>query len=393
MASIVDTSVKHAYSSMAGAPVINGTAGSLITALDAFLVTGWGAKAVDSAVISNGVCRLIFASGKSAAETHSVIKVFGATPAGLNGDQRVTAVASNWVEFKTDLPDGPLTGSITFKIAPLGWEKVFSNTNVAVYRSTDPAGTRAYYRVDDTDALFARVQMYESMTDVDTGIAAAPATPAAGFYWHKRSAAGAGGVYWVLLGDSRAFYLSVAPNAGSGVPTSNSLGLCTHFAGDINSYRSGDAWSAALTGALSATYSDLAGDVFVTATVAGIVLQRMSMGIGGVQQVGRYVAGAGISGADSTMGLFPSRADNGLRLTPIVLPDGVMGVSGPRGELPGGYHCPQAGLVAVFGSDVRLTAGTGVFAGKQLLSVGCGSLTAAATGCGVFDATGPWRAE
>ena len=68
MASIVDISVKHAYSSMTGAPAISGTAGSLIAALDAFLVTGWGSKVVDSAVISNGVCRLTFASGKSAAE-------------------------------------------------------------------------------------------------------------------------------------------------------------------------------------------------------------------------------------------------------------------------------------------------------------------------------------
>jgi hypothetical protein len=79
MASPVDTSVKHAYSSMAGAPAINGTVGSLIGALDAFLVNGWGAKAVDSAVISNGVCRLNFASGKSAAE-HAVIAVSGASP-------------------------------------------------------------------------------------------------------------------------------------------------------------------------------------------------------------------------------------------------------------------------------------------------------------------------
>ena len=55
MASPVDTSVKHAYSSMTGAPVIGGTAGSLIGALDAFLVNGWGAKAVDSAAISNGM--------------------------------------------------------------------------------------------------------------------------------------------------------------------------------------------------------------------------------------------------------------------------------------------------------------------------------------------------
>ena len=144
MASIVDTSIKHAYSSMAGAPIVSGTAGSLIATLDAFLVTGWGSKAVDSAVISNGVCRLNFASGKSAAETHSVIQVSGAAQTVLNGEQRVTAVASGWVAFKTEMPDGVLTGTISFKMAPLGWEKVFTGTNKAVYRASDPRGTRMF---------------------------------------------------------------------------------------------------------------------------------------------------------------------------------------------------------------------------------------------------------
>ena len=187
MASIVDTSVKHAYSSMTGAPVISGTAGTLIAALDAFLVTGWGAKTVDSATISGGVCRLNFASGKSSAEAEAVIVVSGATPAGLNGEQKVTAVSNTWVEFKTNLPDGAVTGSLSLKMAPLGWEKVFTGTNKAVYRPTDPASTRTYYRVDDTNAIFARLQMYESMTDVDNGIAAAPLTVAGGYYWYKRN--------------------------------------------------------------------------------------------------------------------------------------------------------------------------------------------------------------
>ena len=122
MASIVDTSVKHACSSMAGAPVINGTAGSLIAALKAFLVTGWGTKAVDSAAISNGVCRLTFATGKSAAEIYSVIALSGASPAALNGEQRVTAASTTTLQFATAVADGTATGTITIKSAPVGWE-------------------------------------------------------------------------------------------------------------------------------------------------------------------------------------------------------------------------------------------------------------------------------
>jgi hypothetical protein len=64
---------------MAGAPAIGGTVGSLIGALDAFLVNGWGAKAVDSAVISNGVCRLTLPAAR-APPSHAVIAVRGLRP-------------------------------------------------------------------------------------------------------------------------------------------------------------------------------------------------------------------------------------------------------------------------------------------------------------------------
>lgn len=389
----VSTAVKWAVSSMTGAPTLNGTAGSLIALLDAFLVNGFGTKAVDSATVTDGICRMAI-TGASAAQDHCVIQLAGVTGSGvaLNGLQRVKAATASYVEFPCDLPDGPLTGTITFKVAPLGWEKVFFKTNVAVYRSTDPTGTRAYYRVDDTNALYARVTMYESMSDVDTGGGMGPLTSqvSGGFYWHKRSAA-ATGVYWVLRGDSKGFYISAAPNAASSPATSNGYGLYAYYAGDGNSYRSGDAWGAMLTGSPSATYSDTSGCVFTTSAATGMVLQRASVGIGAAQFVTRSVWGAGVSGADSSQGPFPSRADNGLRLSPIVISDGSMAANGPRGELPGAYHCTQTGVVAVMGADVSFTPGQGAFAGKQLQSMGCGQLAGAATGCGFVDVTGPWR--
>lgn len=390
----VSTSVKWAVSSMLGAPVLSGTAGSMIAVLDAFLVNGFGTKAVDSAQVTSGVCRLAI-TGTSAALDHSVIVLAGVTGGGavLNGEQRVKAATASYVEFACDLPDGSLTGSITFKIAPLGWEKVFSKTNVAVYRSTDPAGTRAFYRVDDTNALFARVQMFESMSDVDTGVGVAPVTPAGGFYWAKRQAAGATGAYWVLAGDNRSFMCCVAPHSSASAASSNMYGLVAHTAGDLNSFRSGDAWSAVLTGAPGASYADLGGCVFSSALTTGMVVQRLSAGVGGPAPSGRSVWGipASPSGADATQGVFPSRADNGFRLSPIVLSDGVMAVYGPRGELAGPYHCPQTGLKDALGPDVRLTDGSGVFAGRKLLTFACGLLTGAGPGCGVIDVTGPWR--
>ena len=391
MASPVDTSVKHAYSSMAGAPAIGGTVGSLIGALDAFLVNGWGAKAVDSAVISNGVCRLSFASGKSAAEAQAVILVTGATPSALNGEQKVTAVATAWVEFKTDLPDGAVTGSISFKMAPLGWEKVFAGTNKAVYRQTDPASTRTYYRVDDTNALYARVQMYESMTDVDSGAGAAPLTISGGYYWHKKQT-GTASSYWVLAGDSRGFYYVLGASSVSVAASSGNTALLSHFMGDLNGYRSGDAWAAALTGIEGTNYATTTGCAFCSSTSAGFTLKRLSHGLGAAAQCFRRVFGdvQSRSGNDGTLGVFPSSVDNGLHLSAILLTDGVNSYS-PRGSMPGAYHCPQSGVLAGFGSDVAITKGQGPFTGKQLLSVQIGMPNAGGQGLAFLDVTGPWR--
>lgn len=391
MTSPVDTSVKHFYSAMEGAPVLNGTAGSLIALLDACLVTGWGSKAVDSAVISNGVCRLSFASGKSAAEVHAVILVAGATPAGLNGEQRVTAVANGWVEFKTTLPDGAVTGSISFKMAALGWEKVFTGTNKAVYRPVDPRGTRPLIRIDDSNAIVARVQMYESMTDVDTGVGMAP-TMAGGYYWAKRSTAGSTGVYWLMIGDSRGFYLCNAPYEGTNAASQNGYPVNIKYVGDLIACKSGDAWSSFLSGAVGSTWNDTSGDVFATGGNLGLTLQRASHGLGSSIFCDKATWGnAGMSGLAGGMGVFPARADNSLRLCPITIFDGLRD-SGPRGELPGALHCPQTGLTAAIGPEVRFRDGTGDFTGKTLLSV-WGGIPSANSGQGVafFDANGPWR--
>lgn len=392
MASIVDTSVKHAYSSMAGAPVINGTAGSLIAALKAFWVTGWGSKTVDSAAISNGVCRLTFASGKSAAEVHSVIALSGASPAALNGEQRVTALAAGWVEFKTDLPDSPVTGSLSFKMPSLGWEEVYSKTNVSVFRPTDPRGTRPFVRIDDSNPLYARVQMYESMSDVDTGVGVSP-VQAGGFYWHKRSSASANGVYWMMIGDSRGCYVCPAPYEGTNAAALNGFAVTGQYVGDINSSKSGDAWCSLLTGAPSTSYADVSGCVFQAGAAAGRALMRASHGLGGAVACDRNAFNTGgVSGVLGALGAFPSRANNELRLAPILVMDGAA-ANGPRGELPGGYFCVQSGVLSVYGSALRFTPGEGDFLGKTLLLLTVGQIDGnSSNGLAWWNVNVPWRA-
>src|SRR5574338_427743 len=139
--------VKYFHGQMTGAPVLSGTAGSRIAVLDACLINGF--------------------------EVNQVVLVAGATggAAALNGEWCVTAVSSTWIQFACPgIGDQTATGTITVKAAPSGsWSKVFSGTNKAAYKSTDPAATGCLLRVDDTSAQYAVVRGYETMTDVDTG--------------------------------------------------------------------------------------------------------------------------------------------------------------------------------------------------------------------------------
>lgn len=399
MASPVDTSVKFAYADMAGAPVLNGVAGSLLTVLDAFLVSGFGLKSVDTATVSSGVCRLNFSSGVSAADKNAVILVAGASPAGLNGEQKVTNLSSTWVEFATSLPDGPVTGSISFKIAPLGWEKVFTKTNVAVYRPTSPSSTRAYLRVDDTGTTVARVTIHESMTDVDTGFNKMPSNTTApgGYYWWKRTTAGATATQYALVGDSAGVYVGLMPNQNAGSMSASGFSVC--YAGDLKSYRSGDAYCAVLTGGNSSANvtgnSSIYGSVFVSEPVSTCTVMRRANGIGSSQTVDRAAYGSTVSGSNGSMGPAPAPVNNGLYMTPIVLSDGgTLATNGPRGECPGALCSTQTGLPGVVGTGVGQIAGTGIYASKTLLRLQIGIRIDGGVenpGTGFFNITDSWR--
>lgn len=393
----VSTSVKWAVSSMVGAPTLSGTAGSLIALLDAFLVNGFGTKAVDSAQVTGGVCRMAI-TGASAAKDHSVIQLTGVTGGGvaLNGLQRVKTATPSYVEFACDLPDGSLTGTITFKIAPLGWEKIFSRTNVAVYRPIDLQSSRFYLRVDDTGTTQARVNIYESMTDVDTGFNPVPAASvvAGGYYWWKRSGAGAQGVEWALVGDSRGLYF--APMPWQAVGTTGSYGYVTCYAGDGKSYRSGDTFGPVLTGATDAnsTGGSVHGNVFAAEAVTYRSLLRRSSGVGLSVTSERTAYGQYHSGQNGPFGPLPNVTDNGLYLCPILYSDGgTLVTNGVRGEFPGALSCLHSGVPATMGYGWGIERGQGTYAGKNLLRLHSDVQPNSNSnpGTGFIDITGPWR--
>jgi hypothetical protein len=90
-----------------------------------------------------------------------------------------------------------------------GWSKVYSGTNLAVYRA--PAGNQLYLRVDDTGTTAARIVGYETMSAVSTGTGPFPteAQVAGGLYAPKSANVNATARNWVIVANDRFFHMWV----------------------------------------------------------------------------------------------------------------------------------------------------------------------------------------
>ena len=391
------TTVKHFHSAMPGAPTLNGVAGSLIAVLDACLVDGFGLKSADSVVVSGGIATVTFSTGHSF-EPDVIALVAGATPADLNGEKRVLTTSTNTITFDaTDIADGTATGTITIKIAPAGWAKPFSGTNLAAYRSTDVTGTRMFLRVADGTTT-ARVVGYESMSDVNTGVSAFPSEAVlnGGGYWGKSTANTSAGRAWTLVSDSVGFWLHVHPGADTGAS-----GSVWGF-GDFLSYKAGDPYRCALwcgsssTGVLTTTNttSPNGAELVVGSTVGGSVYAPRSFtGLGGGVAMGRitesYFTSNGYSGSVSQVSVpaYPNGPNNGLFMTRHLLVE--IGVC-LRGASRGVLLVPQ--LVRDMFDWRSKVDGQGSLAGRKLLAIKTGYPGAAGPqGVLFFDITGPWE--
>jgi len=379
------------HSDMVGAPVLSGVAGSLVAVLDACLVDGWGATAVDNLVISGGVATVTRAG--HAMTPGAVAEIANATTSGgsVNGNQKVLSASSSTYTFATGLPDQTATGSITHKLAPAGWQKAFGGATVGAYLSLDTAGTQRYLRVDDTGTTNARVVGYETMTDQDTGTGPFP-TPvqlSGGAHWPKSYTASAVARGWTLIADSRAFYLLLKYYD---VVT---YAVVVSF-GDFASNKAADAHACLLTGSqvdISANTPNAAGamyaDLSYGAASQGSWASRGVSGVGSSQPIFRVGGMSGtsgvtsfLSGASALLMAYPNPANNGLYLAPFNLMEGA-GTVCFRGVLAGAYFCPMNLGASAFATGSEITGVSGLD-GK--------TLTALNTGAGAIfvDLTGPW---
>lgn len=388
------TTVKHFHSAMSGAPTLNGVAGSLIAILDACLVDGFGLKTADSVTVSGGIATATFSTGHSF-EPDVIALVSGATPAGLNGETRVLTTATNVITFDaTGIADGAATGTITFKVAPAGWDKSFSGTNIAVYRSNDASGTRIFLRVDDTGDRNARVTAYEAMSDLNSGSGKFPieADCPGGGWWPKASTADGTSRAWTIAADSRLFLLHMHTSLSN-----PGVSGCVWGFGDFTSYKSVDPFACALwanDADTSATGSPTPWALeqcnFVGSVGPFVARSFTALGSGFVARhlAESYFTNSGTSGGalSTNVPQYPNGPNNGLVLTRKLIIEDSLAL---RGVMPGLLVTPQRCHTSFVWRD-KLD-GQGSFAGRKLMAVKCGGANSTSSQGVVFiDITGPW---
>ena len=405
---VTDFSVYYFNEGLRGVPQLSGTSGALIAVLDACLITGFGTVSVTSLTVADGVATATVSAGNSF-NPHHIILIEGASDPALNGRHRVLLDdnSSTSFSFKTTAANGPASGTISAKYAPVpGWEKPFSATNKAVYRAT--TGNRFYYRVDDSlpEKYVAEIRGYETMASVDVGEAPFPLLSLVSTI-EKSNAANATGKYWDLVADCRAvmFGAQQYPAIGA-VPFATPA---RYFGEMVPLAQNGDAWCSAVlssTEKLTGMSLHTGGSIFYsyrgTSTSYSGALARGVSGVGGgidAQCMAVFGNKVGVlSGQDAVFGPAPSAVDGQLYLSPVYLAEGSAGPA--RAVVPGAQYVPHTMVNDMLGVRSTITPAAGPLVGRQLLVLCCSNnpsngsssiSSSSSIGRYLMDITGPWR--
>lgn len=371
------TPVRWFHSGMADAPVLRGEAGALIELLDACLINGFSTRTLTSLSVSGGVATATISSGNPY-EQYSVIRISGATPAGLNGDHRIDTSAASSFTFPAPegVPDGAATGTITVLRSPAGWSKPFSGTNKAAYQG-DEGSTQLYLRVDDTESVYSNVRGYETLTDIDTGSGLFPTVAMqANYWWNKSNAAGAAPRAWTLVADGAMLFF--IPCAHSSYPNAGHL----NYFGDFSAYSPADAYNCMICGHTGAKTVSVESN-HLGSIINSRVVARAANGAGSAVTVSLlalqpyanyfcvYARSRPVEDAGGSVGFGPP---------PIVL-DGTALTSGSRGSIVG----LRGGLEASSLPKTPVYVG-----GNLLLPLNVFSYRESANQVAI-DLVGPWR--
>ena len=309
------------HSDMVGSPTNTNAAGSTLAIIRAVLSTGFNLLTPQSATVASGVMTLTY-SAPHGYEDKVLLRLDGAP--GGSVVRRVTASAgsSSLTIPAPGFADGAVSGSLSTRVAPAGWEEVFTDTGVGVFRSTviGPGSTRFYYRVNDAASGHSTAEFrgFESMSDVNTGIGLFPTAAQDGgqgisFYRSDLSTPRP----WCAIADGRTLYLILA-YFNSAIGTGRAFG-------DMTPYASSDAFCAFTIGG-SDVYTYLADSSKLH------YVPRIAAGTGSAQTGTRRA----LFSPSGTTHSYPSPIDGGLVLSrPILVSESVA----IRGEMRGMMTC------------------------------------------------------
>lgn len=391
-----------------GMPVLSGTAGALIALLDAVLVNGGTTQTVTS-IVESGTTYTATIPTDATLESGDYLVLAGASPAGANGTFPITRIDSTHFSYQGPGGLGTITGSITYRRAPLGWTKPFTGTNTAAFLSQSgiTGRTQMYVRIDETGATAGTqkecaVRGYMGMSDISTGTDPFPTAVqmANGVCWRKSLTADATARPWVIVGDGTGFYMIVNSDNMA------TAGRCLVGCGAFVSFKSSDAYGCFLSGngafnsgANSATQGvstgsgiNCPGPLNATSNAGNcIFIPRAYSQVGGAVSASAitYVTSGGdVIGRPLTRWQpYPNGPDGGLWVFPIFLVEGPNGHM--RGRAPGLYDHPHSTMPLAEFDTASNIAG---LPGAVLTGLYCAcSTSGGVTGVAMLDRAGPWN--
>lgn len=265
------------------------------------------------------------------------------------------------------LLDAVLVNGYGSKVAA-GWTKSYAGTNVAGYtnaRAVTPQGIK----VSHTNAAYATVVGYESIAGDGTPTNSFPTTAqlANGLYWYLSSTSDTTQRPWLIVADSLRFYLWIGASVTTATGLQTTTYQQTYFAGDIISYRGGDAYSFMVLGGISVSLAACPFGTLVsafTSTTTGHYIARSHTQAG--TSIPIYKTGDPVCEDQTVMGTggtgtpaYPDPVSGGMLLSRVRL----FSISSMRGHLPGVWT-PLHNLP---GNPGDTFSGTGTLGGRTFL--------------------------
>lgn len=382
--------VRTFYATDAGAPTLSSTSGQAVTFFDAILVDGYNSQTLTS-ITRSGATATATKAGHGF-RTGQLVNHADANEVEYNGNFRITVTGADTYDFTVSgTPASPATGTITAKVASLGWTKEFSAAGKAVYRP--PSGNRFYLRIDHSGTTSVYARGYEAMTDVDTGERPFPTVAqmanGSGFYQANTNAHD-----WMAMGDEKRVYVVMEHTALVGAATGAGANLFVF--GDFTSYKSGDAYNTAIIGA--STYNATSSDGLNYASIkyasqVGKHCARSYTQAGGSIAIVKATASPywsfgsaeGYSGNPTDTQPYPNSANGTLDLYPTYVGETANDVL--RGLFPGMWFTSHA--YTNFNHKDTFS-GSGDLAGKDFVILRAGYQGGGVGGCIVLEVSDTW---